>query len=333
MMHIIDHLISRGFFSLDHLNERIEKFKYDRSDSKNKPEKIVPDALKGKKKMKGSASQIYCFFRHFALYIADSVPRANTAWELYLLLRQIVELLVCRKLPTGYVPYLQRLTHFFCLDFQALFPEVSVPCKAHYLIHYPAYIYKYGPLFNLWAMRFESKHQYFKDLSRKLHNFKNITHTLAMRHQFLQAYVLSQASTESSIFTTGSRPILLEHVPDVVKSYIAQKDVHVTNVSTLSSVRSGSITYGPGMALPHKITDDDLPKFVEICGIYSINREIVFEAREVSSIEFDGHYHVYVVTASDTYSVFSDTAGFRPEPLYITRLGNRHIINTRSALL
>lgn len=42
-------------------------------------------------------------------------------------------------------------------------------------------------------MRFEAKHSYFKKLVEKIHNFKNITFSLAKRHQALQAYLL-QAS-------------------------------------------------------------------------------------------------------------------------------------------
>ena len=38
-------------------------------------------------------------------------------------------------------------------------------------------------------MRFEAKHNYFKKLVDKINNFKNITHSLAKRHQALQAYL------------------------------------------------------------------------------------------------------------------------------------------------
>ena len=42
---------------------------------------------------------------------------------------------------------------------------------------------------NLWTMRFESKHSYFKKLSSHLGNFTNICHTLAMRLEQLQCYL------------------------------------------------------------------------------------------------------------------------------------------------
>lgn len=37
-------------------------------------------------------------------------------------------------------------------------------------------------------MRFEAKHNYFKKLVDNINNFKNITYSLAMRHQALQTY-------------------------------------------------------------------------------------------------------------------------------------------------
>ena len=45
-----------------------------------------------------------------------------------------------------------------------------------------------------WAMRFEAKHNYFKRLVDKINNFKNITYSLARRHQALQAYLLQSSA-------------------------------------------------------------------------------------------------------------------------------------------
>jgi len=53
--------------------------------------------------------------------------------------------------------------------------------------------FRRGPLVRNWVMRFEAKHNYFKKLVDKINNFKNITYSLAKRHQAFQAYLL-QAS-------------------------------------------------------------------------------------------------------------------------------------------
>lgn len=41
--------------------------------------------------------------------------------------------------------------------------------------------FRFGPLRNVWCMRFEAKNSYFKSLP--LRNFKNISKTIATRHQ------------------------------------------------------------------------------------------------------------------------------------------------------
>ena len=64
-----------------------------------------------------------------------------------------------------------------------------------------------------WAMRFEAKHHYFKNLVGKINNFKNIDLSLAKRHQALQAYLLQETSGN---FSKSS----LEQGPGKLKFYI-----------------------------------------------------------------------------------------------------------------
>lgn len=66
-------------------------------------------------------------------------------------------------------------------------------------------------------MRFEAKHNYFKKLVDKINNFKNITYSLAKRHQALQAYLL-QASAGNFLRMSlevgqgnGNRPQAVGH--------------------------------------------------------------------------------------------------------------------------
>ena len=52
-------------------------------------------------------------------------------------------------------------------------------------------LYRYDPLKHHWAMQYESKHSYFKQLSSSLGNFINICHTLSARHeQFNAIFIL-----------------------------------------------------------------------------------------------------------------------------------------------
>ena len=49
-------------------------------------------------------------------------------------------------------------------------------------------MYRCGPMTRYWCMRYEAKHNYFKDLAQKMKCFKNICKSLAERHQHLICY-------------------------------------------------------------------------------------------------------------------------------------------------
>ena len=64
-------------------------------------------------------------------------------------------------------------------QFKELFPMVNVTPQMHYLmIHVPKHTLDLGPLIRHSCMRFEARHQYFKDLATR-QNFKNICLSLA----------------------------------------------------------------------------------------------------------------------------------------------------------
>ena len=65
--------------------------------------------------------------------------------------------------------------------FKALYPDVSILPKMHYMVHYPSQVYRFGPLVNTWTMRYEAK---LSGASRH-RNFKNICYTVTKRHQHM----------------------------------------------------------------------------------------------------------------------------------------------------
>ena len=77
-----------------------------------------------------------------------------------------------------------------------LYPNESFIPKLHYIIHYPQQIIHQGPMIRAWTMRYEGKLKYSKGVSRN-GNFKNITYSLAKRHQKWLVYHIHT----SSIFT------------------------------------------------------------------------------------------------------------------------------------
>lgn len=114
-------------------------------------------------------------------------PLENDVWQLCLKLREVVELICAPKIHENQVTYLQIEAYFEMR--MKNFPGNSLQPKHHYLVHYPELVLHFGPHIRLWTLRFESKHGYFKQCARKLHNFLNLCNTLAERHQLLQAYL------------------------------------------------------------------------------------------------------------------------------------------------
>ena len=68
--------------------------------------------------------------------------------------------------------------------FQKVFPNEKLRPKHYYIEHYPQLIQTFGPLCDVWTMRFEGKHKFFK----------NIPLTLALRHQHMIAFHLAATS-------------------------------------------------------------------------------------------------------------------------------------------
>lgn len=184
----IKHLVTvEKHFTYVQLNRCISQFRYSGSDSNNRPCDIKADG----EKLGGHAVQNWCFLRLLPLYIGDRIkdPVDNEVWQLCLKLRAMVELICAPKINHGQIAYLKILIEEYVHLRHTMFPDRRLKPKHHFLLHYPDLILHFGPLIRLWTLRFESKHSYFKQCARKLHNFKNLCSTLAERHQLLQAFL------------------------------------------------------------------------------------------------------------------------------------------------
>lgn len=185
----LNHLVlkEKDFIYVE-LNRCINQFKYQGNDANNKPCEVNP----GSGKLSGHAVQNWCFLRMLPVLIGDKIksPGDNVVWQLILQLREIVELVCAPTISTGQAAYLRVLIDEYLYARKQTFGDhpLSKP-KHHYLNHYPELIVHFGPLIRLWTLRFESKHTYFKQCARKLHNFKILCGTLAEKNQLLQSFL------------------------------------------------------------------------------------------------------------------------------------------------
>ncbi|KAK3929752.1 Dynein heavy chain, cytoplasmic [Frankliniella fusca] len=165
---------------------RTEAFKYSTTDSRDKP--IPP--CDGAKKLAGGAWQNWTLLRMFPLLIGDRIQKTDDpVWLALIRLTEIMDIITAPLIHHSFLAHLQFIINDYLSLRVSSFPEVQLRPKHHYLTHYPKLIPEFGNLMKAWTLRFESKHSCFKQLSRVMRNFKNITYSLSEKHQLYQAYL------------------------------------------------------------------------------------------------------------------------------------------------
>lgn len=148
------------------------------------------------------------------LLFGDLIHAEDKYWHLLLLLLQIVNIVFSPILSDGMTIYLKHLITDHHRLFKQLFPAVNLLPKHDFLIHYPRSIRNIGPVLHMWCMRYEAKHHFFKS---QLKNLKNITLTLAKKHQSYMAMCLEVFSKERLTLGPGKMVLISDLIggPDI----------------------------------------------------------------------------------------------------------------------
>ena len=111
---------------------------------------------------------------------------------------KIVEMISSPPYTTGETLVLREMIEEFFVDYLRIIPGATFKPKDHFLTHYPCQILEVGRPLNHSTMRFEAKHNFFKDIYHRSNNIVNITKSLAMRHQYW-------------MYLTYKKPNILQH--------------------------------------------------------------------------------------------------------------------------
>nr|XP_047135570.1 uncharacterized protein LOC124812702 [Hydra vulgaris] len=147
--------------------------------------------------------------------VGNDVPHGNIGWEVYLILREICDIVIAPIVDSDSIYMLEELVAMFLKTFSEVFGSEYIIPKMHMLVHYPRLIRLFGPLRNFWCLRFESKHQYFKKAASNGRYFKNITKTLSKRHQMLQCWEMLTGDMLLSNYTVSGNAPRFFHNLDV----------------------------------------------------------------------------------------------------------------------
>jgi len=300
---LLKHFVSKGYFTVDELNRTLASWKYGPLDKANKP---VPITSTVGETIKQNTGRTWCLLRLFLLMVSSKVPVGDKYWQLFLELKEIVELVFAPHLAVGHVLMLQVKVHDHLQLFHELFPGKLLKPKQNFMLHYAKAMLVYGPLRNCWCMRFEAKHYYFSRLMRVVNNFKHACKTLAERHQMNLAYLLANnsmfAEHEMSVSATVNVNInfLSESVVEILRrsNICMSKPLHQCRF-----VKVNSIVYHCNMYVVIDFVNDT-PLFGQIQVIYVQNLKPFFLVKVCTS-EYDTHLSGYVMNATDEIAVYS----------------------------
>ncbi|KAK7921877.1 hypothetical protein WMY93_008779 [Mugilogobius chulae] len=158
----IDNLIKKKYFTFDMLNNAIKTFPYTHTDKTNQPQPI-PKTFHAKGTIGGNGHENWTLLRLLPLMIGRYIPEGDETWEVILCLKDVLELAMSTKFTEDTIDYLNiKLSEHRAL-LKSAFPNYKLRPKHHYLEHYPSLICVFGPLADVWTMRFEGKHKFFKE--------------------------------------------------------------------------------------------------------------------------------------------------------------------------
>ncbi len=321
---VLASLVAEGHVSLETLNYRLTSFDYGFPDSSNKPSVLGQHELKKPNgAMRQTAAQMWCFLRFLPIIIGDKIPKGNKHWELLLLLLTCMEFIFSPSITAEATIYLKHLIAEHHTVFLQLHPHLHLKPKHHFLLHYPRAIRKIGPLKQFWTMRFEARHNFFKQLSHIVCNFKNMCKTMAFRNQMMLCYRLLTESifSKNTEFGPGHGSFLAAIQGEFVKGL---EEAPFAEVFVPDWVVVNGTEYRPDMTVSMGCTEDGVPQFGLIKAIVTIglNVDVKLVVKKWHTVGFDRHYFSYAVSPDEALEAVSVNSLHDFQPLHAVKSYN-----------
>ena len=334
---VLIHFTRTGSVTLQNLNDSLDKCEL--SIPSNRPNHLTQSAISSH--LSGSASHKFELFlllpRLLSAHVDLSV--ANPFWDVYLLLREIVDIVFAPVVELGHLSDLQGLIASFLRTFVEVIGQDKMVPKFHYMLHYPRQIRLLGPLRNLWCMRFEGKHQYFKKMAVVSNNHKNIALTLAKRHQMRQCWELSSDDLlqpvvsacrskhyKFSAFASGIR----EAVTSVLGVSVESDEV-IAVVSSLS--KCGGKLLANKVYVVDVVEEEQVPFFCFVKHIINVRDTWLLCFRLLLPNKFVKCYHAFSVSINEGWFVVRPQELLDPHPVDLFCIGKQLFVNLRYAVI
>ncbi|CAF1390626.1 unnamed protein product [Didymodactylos carnosus] len=291
------------------IEERTDNFIYGSNDKSDKPPTIQIKHII-KERLCGSASQKLLLFRLFPIIFADVTDQLET-FAIYLVLREMVEIVLALPIRKSWLSYLKTLEIRFQCLLSALLPD-EMPPKVHFCCEYSGIIRDFGPPVRYWCMRYEGRHFYFKKIALRTGNFKNISKTLSTRNQYKHCLLLSKCKFLKLYNETSCvKQTKLSNCDGDVKQLLYEK----FDIECLSSSRRilecqvlihNHVAYKQNSVMVYDVIhEEDTPLFLRIHHIFKINTNWVLIIEYLTTELFDCHLSAYELTATGILKAIS----------------------------
>ncbi|XP_008188727.1 uncharacterized protein LOC103310992 [Acyrthosiphon pisum] len=304
-------IFSFNYFSMETLNNRIESFNYGSLDIRSRPTMLSYENLRRQGLIKMSASEMLCFTRYLGLIIGDLIPEDSDLWELYKILRKILDIILCKSVRLPDSVLLKTLISEHHTLYLRLFRSNLKP-KHHHMVHYPFIINKSGPLSLFWSMRFEAKHKELKDTAHAITSRKNIQYTLSLKHQLKLSYNFS--SSNAHFYTKNMEVGRILKINELTSQFYNNCDISFVttnfdfsndNIAFISWVKIKNILFNCNnmcIVVNANEIENMLPLFGLIKHIFITDVNLPFAICKLFQTNyFDEHYQAFNVTLKAKY--------------------------------
>ncbi|KAJ8684995.1 hypothetical protein QAD02_020788 [Eretmocerus hayati] len=302
---------NRPVITLDRINKAIKEFNFGPEQNRPRPlrfeyrnkSKASKGNTKRKRKIKirQSASEALCLCRYLGLIIGHQIPRGNKHWALYLIVRQIIDIVTAPSHMRSHVAVLRSLIE----KHNSMYIELYGPLKPkmHIWLHYIELMLLNGPMINSWSMPFERKNKTLRAIATACNSSINLPLSICKRHQLSFCNIGKKISGMMPIFKLG---LILDPADQELRTF--QNLSHHFSVPTYRSITLYNKNYSQGSIIFLGSNDEEGPKLRSLHKIYKINGNIYFLLQELEVITFDSHYHAYEVVETKRCSDFVEVS-------------------------
>ena len=335
---LLQNLIQCGCIHLNDFNKRLSSFDFGYSETHKPPPILNRTLSSGDKSLKSfSASQMILLVRILPFLVADKVDEDNQYWQCFLLLRKIVDIVLCPISSESISTSLKLYITDHHKRFVSLYGTSYYTPKMHFIIHYPEQILAVGPMVRTWTIRHEAKLNFFKQASH-LANFKNITYTLACRHERWMCYQLATGCAVEEKFqfgppVAGSRVNSLNHESADIQEKVRHIMPHVSSEASFfrpTWMKIFSVTYQPNNAFLIIGSDGLDPIFARLDDLLVIDTHYPLLLVSVCDVlYFDSHFHAFVITVTTNRQLLCHGQLKDHNIYHATNVGGRLYISLR----